>query len=137
MPVLEETGVYLGIENLPTWEALPSELEFEAIFRRFGNRHIRYWHDLGHGQIRQNLGFINHERWLERLQPNLVGMHVHDVSPPATDHVMPPHGHIDFSRFKRFGLADILRVVEPSSRTPAAEVVEGLAFLQTQWGDKA
>ena len=133
MPVLQETGVVLGIENLPTWEAIPTELEFEAIFRRFGDRHIRYWHDLGHGQIRQNLGFINHERWLERLEPHLAGMHVHDVAPPATDHVMPPRGQIDFKRFQRFGSLDILRVVEPSSRTPAAEVAEGLAFLKTCW----
>lgn len=134
MPVLQETGVQLGIENLPTWEAIPTELEFEGIFKRFGDRHIRYWHDLGHGQIRQNMGFINHERWLDRLRPHMVGMHVHDVTPPATDHVMPPRGQIDFTRFQRFALSDIIRVVEPSSRTPAAEVAEGLAFLKATWG---
>ena len=134
LPILQETKVQLAIENLPTWEALPTEIELESIFRRFGNQHLRYWHDLGHGQIRQNLGFINHERWLERLQPHLAGMHVHDVAPPATDHVMPPRGHIDFSRFQRFGVSDIIRVVEPSSRTPASEVAEGLAHLTKVWG---
>jgi sugar phosphate isomerase/epimerase len=136
MPVLEETGVTLAIENLPTWEAIPTELEFEAIFRRFGDRHIRYWHDLGHGQIRQNMGLINHERWLERLHPYLAGMHVHDVAPPATDHVMPPRGHIDFQRFHRFALSDMVRVIEPSSRCPAAEVIEGLAYVQKNWSDR-
>jgi sugar phosphate isomerase/epimerase len=134
LPVLEETGVLLGIENLPTWEAFPTEVEFEQIVARFGAKHIRYWHDIGHGQIRQNIGFINHERWLERLTPYLAGMHVHDVAPPATDHVMPPRGHIDFSRFQRFAVSDMVRVIEPSSRTPAAEVAEGLAYLQKTWG---
>ncbi len=134
LPVLQETGVQLALENLPTWEALPTEVELEGLFRRLGNQHLRYWHDLGHGQIRQNLGFINHERWLERLQPHLSGMHVHDVAPPATDHVMPPRGQIDFSRFQRFALMDIIRVVEPSSRTPAAEVAEGLTYLNKTWG---
>lgn len=133
MPVLEETRVKLAIENLPTWEAFPTEVEFEELMRRFGNRHLRYWHDLGHGQIRQNLGLINHERWLERLQPHLAGMHVHDVAPPATDHVMPPHGHIDFTRFQRFAASDIVRVIEPSSRTPAEEIVEALKFLKDCW----
>lgn len=133
LPVMQETGVQLAIENLPTWESFPTEMELEGIFRRFGNQHIRYWHDLGHGQIRQNLGFINHERWLEKLQPHLAGMHVHDVAPPATDHVMPPRGHIDFNRFQRFGILDILRVVEPSSRTSAKDIAEGLAFLKTCW----
>lgn len=133
IPVLEETGITLGIENLPTWEAFPTELEFEEIKRRLPTPRIRYWHDLGHGQIRQNIGFINHERWLTKLQPHLVGMHVHDVRPPATDHVMPPHGHIDFTRFQQVAGSDIVRVIEPSSRTPASDVAEALAFLNRVW----
>lgn len=133
LPLLEETGVLLGLENLPTWEAFPTEIEFEEIKRRFPSPHIRYWHDLGHGQIRQNIGFINHERWIERLRPHMIGMHVHDVRPPASDHVMPPRGQIDFSRFQRFGTSDILRVIEPTSRTPAAEITEALAFLKQVW----
>jgi GDPmannose 4,6-dehydratase len=72
--------VVLGIENLPTWEAMPTELEFEAIFRRFGDRHIRYWHDLGHGQIRQNMGFINHERWLDMKKALITGITGQDGS---------------------------------------------------------
>ncbi|MCO5062692.1 MAG: sugar phosphate isomerase/epimerase [Kiritimatiellae bacterium] len=134
IPTLEETGVTLALENLPTWEAFPTEIEFEQIKRRFPTPLIRYWHDLGHGQIRQNIGFINHERWLERLQPHLVGMHVHDVHPPATDHVMPPRGQIDFTRFKSIGASDIVRVIEPSSRTPAEQVAEALVFLKETWG---
>lgn len=134
LPVLQETRVVLGIENLPTWEAFPTEVELEGILRRFNSPHIRYWHDIGHGQIRENIGLINHERWLERLQPYLAGMHVHDVAPPATDHVMPPHGHIDFPRFQRFATSDIVKVIEPSSRTPAEEVAGGLAFLKECWG---
>ena len=134
IPVLDATGVTLALENLPTWEAFPTEIEFEEIKRRLPTPRLRYWHDIGHGQIRQNIGFINHERWLERLQPHLAGMHVHDVLPPATDHVMPPRGQIDFSRFQRFATSDIVRVIEPSSRTPAAEVAEALTFLQRTWG---
>ncbi len=134
LPVLQETGIVLGIENLPTWEAFPTEVEFEGIARRFDPRYIRYWHDLGHGQIRENIGFINHERWLERLQPFLVGMHVHDVAPPATDHVMPPLGHLDFPRFQRFATSDTIKVIEPSSRTPPEEIVAALKFLKECWG---
>lgn len=136
LPVLQETGIQLAIENLPTWESFPTEVELEQIFARLGNRHFRYWHDMGHAQIRQNLGLINQERWLERLAPHLAGMHVHDVRPPATDHVMPPRGQIDFTRFHRFALSAMVRVVEPSSRTPASEIAEGLAFLNTTWPDR-
>ena len=132
-PVLAETGVFLAIENLPTWEALPTELELEELLRDFGPAGVRYWHDIGHGQIRQNLGFIHAERWLERLLPWLAGMHVHDVAPPATDHVMPPRGHVDFTRYQRFAAATPVLVIEPTPRTPAEEIREGRAHLLQLW----
>jgi sugar phosphate isomerase/epimerase len=137
LPVLEASNVALAFENLPTWESIPTEIELEELFRHFNSPCLRYWHDIGHGQIRQNMGFINQERWLQRLQPYLGGMHVHDVAPPATDHVMPPRGQIDFQRFQSIGASDIVRVIEPSQRTPREEVVEALAFLQSCWGPQA
>ena len=133
-PVLAETGVQLALENLPTWEALPTELEMEELLKDYASAGLRYWHDVGHGQIRQNLGFIYAERWIERLLPWLAGMHVHDVAPPATDHVMPPRGHIDFSRIQRFAEASPLLVIEPTPRTTAEDIRQGLAHLQQTWG---
>jgi hypothetical protein len=38
-----------------------------------------YWHDCGHAQIKENLGFIHHALHLESLAPRLAGFHVHDV----------------------------------------------------------
>jgi len=133
MPILLATGVKLALEVLPTWEAIPTETEFEDLFRTFDNGCIGYWHDIGHAQIRENLGFINMERWLERLEPNLVGFHLHDVLPPGQDHVMPPLGQIDFSRYTRFGKRDILHVIEPTTRTPKEEIVEGYRILRECW----
>ncbi len=130
MPVLQETGVQLALEVLPTWEAFPTETEFEQIFAQFGSTHLRYWHDIGHAKIRENLGFISMERWLERLQPHLAGMHLHDVAPPGRDHVMPPDGHIDFARYAHFVQTDIVRVIEPTTRTPADEIVRAHQFFR-------
>ncbi len=132
-PIVAETGVLLCIENLPTWESIPTEMELEMLLKEYAADGLRYWHDMGHAQIRENLGFINAERWLQKLSPHLAGMHVHDVAPPASDHVMPPHGQIDFTRFKTFGNLDIVRVIEPSQRTPAAEVKEALNYLTETW----
>lgn len=134
LPVLEQHRVVLAFENLPTWESIPTEVELEEMFRHFNSPWIRYWHDIGHGQIRQNMGFVSHERWLQRLQPHLAGMHVHDVQAPATDHVMPPRGQVEFARFREIGTSDIVRVVEPSQRTPAEEIAEAHAFLKSCWG---
>jgi sugar phosphate isomerase/epimerase len=133
LPTLESCGVTLAFENLPSWDAIPTEFEMEELAARVGSRRIGYWHDLGHGQIRENMGFINHHRWLERLRLSLVGMHVHDVIPPAGDHAMPPRGSIDFDRFREVASGDIVRVLEPATRTPPEEIREALAFLRKTW----
>jgi len=88
---------------------------------------------VGHGQIRQNMGLINQDRWLERLSPWLSGMHVHDVLPPAMDHVMPPLGQVDFTRLKKYAETDIVLVIEPSTKTAKEDIEAGLDFLKKSW----
>ena len=133
-PLLEKTGVALCLENLPTWEAIPTETEVEALLKHFDSPRIRYWHDVGHGQIRHNLGFINHIRWFERLRPYLAGMHIHDVLRPAMDHLAPPEGDIDFNAFTPLLEPSILGVLEPNPRVTPDELRTGLDFLRKLWG---
>ena len=64
LPVLQENNIRLAMENLPTWEAVPTEVELETLLQHMQTPHVGYWHDMGHGQIRENVGLINHERWL-------------------------------------------------------------------------
>ena len=133
LPVVKETGVKLALENLPTWEAIPSELEGEKLMKRFHPAGIRLWWDLGHAQIRENLGFINASRWLRRLAPHVAGMHIHDVEPPGQDHLMPPRGKIDFPALADFAKMDMVRVLEPAPDTDAEHIVRAMDFLREAW----
>lgn len=133
LPVLDETGVVLALEILPMWEAIPTEVELEALLKHFNSPRLRYWHDCGHAQVRENLGLTNHTRWLSRLTPWLAGMHIHDVLPPARDHLPPGQGHLDFATFREVADRNIVRVLEPAPLTPAADVVAGLRRLQAVW----
>jgi sugar phosphate isomerase/epimerase len=135
IPRLQALKVRLCFENLPSWEGIPSELEMEQLLTRFNTPEVRYWHDLGHAQVRQNLGFISHRRWLEKLRPWTVGMHIHDVAPPAHDHLMPPEGAIDFAAFKPFVGEDLLLVLEPMPAMPAERITEGLRIIREAWED--
>jgi len=132
-PVLRECGVRLGVENLPSWEAVPTETELAALLSALASDRIRYWHDFGHGQIRENLGFINHLRLLERMREHIGGFHVHDVKPPATDHILPPHGTIDFAAFRDFARLDVPRVIEPERDVPVEILQEAVRHLQKAW----
>lgn len=133
IPAIAETGVQVALENLPSWEAMPSELEMEDLCKQYAPQGLRYWHDIGHGQVRQNLGFINQERWMERLQPYMAGMHIHDVIAPAMDHLLPPQGQVNFASLKKFAKGDVIRVIEPAPQTPGEIVVEALRILRQAW----
>ena len=133
LPVLQRANVRLALENLPSWESIPSELEMEKLLMHFQSPHIRYWHDIGHGQVRQNLGFIGHITWLERLQPYLAGMHVHDVLKPSQDHLMPPAGTIDFKAFLPFVAAPIPAVLEPYPDVARGDIVNAVELLTGLW----
>lgn len=135
IPVLEKAGVPLGIENLPSWEAIPTESELEMLLTEFNSPWIRYWHDMGHGQVRHNLGLTSHLRWADKLAPFLVGMHLHDCKPPAGDHIMPPHGNIPFSDFRNAANHAKVWVLEPCPGTPAEYVIGGREHLQSAWSD--
>jgi sugar phosphate isomerase/epimerase len=63
-------------------------------------------------------------------------MHIHDVVAPAMDHLLPPHGQVDFTALKRFAKGDIIRVIEPASQTPGEAIVEALRFLRQAWSDR-
>lgn len=134
LPVLEKNNMKIGLENLPSWEAIPSEMEMERILAHFNSPHICYWHDFGHGQVRQNLGFIGHQRWFERLEPHLAGVHIHDVLPPAQDHLPPSQGKIDFSHFKTCAESDMPLVFEPAPGTATEDVKAGLEHMASVWG---
>lgn len=133
LPVLEECRCVLALEVLPSWEAIPTEVEMEKLMRHFNSPWLRAWHDLGHGQIRANLGLTNHPRWVTRLLPWMAGMHIHDVKAPAGDHLMPPNGEIDFTLFREAGRSPIIRVLEPAPGTPPEAVAAGLAHLNKAW----
>lgn len=133
LPVLQQANVRLALENLPSWESIPSESEMENLLIHFQSPHIRYWHDIGHAQVRQNLGLIGHIAWLERLSPFLAGMHVHDVLKPARDHLMPPTGNIDFKVFRPFLSASIPAVLEPYPDIAADDIRKGIQVLTGLW----
>jgi len=133
LPHLERTGVGLAIEILPSWEAVPAEAEMLSIFKRFNSPFIKYWHDTGHAQTRENLGFIVHRAWFEKLLPWLAGMHIHDIRYPAFDHLMPPMGELDFGIFNLQEIQNVIHVLEPAPGTPSEVVKEAQEFLKRKW----
>ena len=133
LPVLRETGVRLGLENLPSYESIPNQDECQWIMKKFGSEYLCYWHDIGHGQIRENLGLANHLNSLEMLFPFLGGIHIHDVASGIYDHLMPPMGTVPFFKLKKFAHDGVVKVLEPSPKLSFHQLQQGIAIIQEQW----
>lgn len=129
-------GLLLGVENREALEEIPFESDAPFFFFEFRGGTVRYWHDTGHAQIKENLGFINHVMHLESLAEELAGFHIHDVQFPGRDHRPPGQGTVDFAALKPFVRPEHIKVIELSPSLTREEVLGGVAYIRSIWGEE-
>jgi sugar phosphate isomerase/epimerase len=133
LPEAESRGLKLGAENRQALEELPFESDFQFLFRELKNPALTYWHDTGHAQIKENIGFIAHTMHLESLRDRLFGLHIHDVQFPGRDHCAPGSGTIDFAALKPLVQSATVKVFEFSPSLTADEVRRGVNYVRQLW----
>ena len=126
-------GLKLGIEIREAVEELPVESDFAALLKEFPAP-VFYWHDVGHAQIKEELGFINHVQHLAAHADRLAGFHIHDVKFPARDHFPPGGGDIDFAALQPFVRPEHIKVFELSPKVPLDSVTRSITHLKRIWG---
>ncbi|MGD0614272.1 MAG: sugar phosphate isomerase/epimerase, partial [Verrucomicrobiota bacterium] len=134
LPEAVALDVKLGVENRQALEELPVDSDFFLLFREIPGPNLVYWHDTGHAQIKENLGFIHHAMHLESLRDRLAGFHIHDVRFPGRDHCAPGSGCVDFAALKPLVKPDCIKVFEFSPSLSPAEARSGVEHLQQIWG---
>jgi sugar phosphate isomerase/epimerase len=132
----EARGLRLGVENRAALEEIPLEDDFVFLMREFNRPGVGYWHDTGHAQIKENLGFISHSMHLESLADRLIGFHVHDVEFPGHDHRSPGTGTIDFAALKPSVKPEHVKVFEFSPRMTEEDARKGIAHIKQLWGEE-
>jgi sugar phosphate isomerase/epimerase len=135
LPEAEKRNIRLGIENREALQEIPLESDFHHLLREAHSPAVVYWHDCGHAQIKENLGFIDHLLHLESLADDLAGFHIHDVQFPAKDHCAPGTGMINFERLARVVKPHHIKVFEfgPALKTEQAKA--GIAHIKKLWGE--
>ena len=135
LPEAESRGLKLGIENREALEEIPLDSDFTFFFREFTSPSVVYWHDTGHAQIKENLGFVHHVLHLESRSDRLAGFHIHDVQFPGRDHCAPGTGTVDFSALKPMIKPGHIKVFEFSPSLTVEEVKSGVQHVKRIWGD--
>ncbi len=135
IPEAEARGIKFGCENREALEELPFEDDFALLFRELSSPVMTYWHDTGHAQIKENLGFIQHAQHLQTFSDHLSGFHIHDVQPPARDHCAPGSGSVDFAALKPMVKPQHIKVFEFSPAMPVEVLKQGVAHVKRIWGE--
>jgi len=133
-PDAESRGIKLGVENRQALEELPIESDYQFLFREVASPSLVYWHDTGHAQIKENLGFIHHGMHLESQGDRLYGFHIHDVQFPGRDHCAPGSGGVDFNALKPMVKPEHIKVFEFSPSLTVDEVKSGVEHVKRIWG---
>lgn len=130
-------GIKIGIKARRNYEQAPTERELLELMQEFeGNPYVGYWHDFGHIQCKANLGLIDHEQWLKKMQPHILGAHVHDVHWPGADHCVPLSGTIDYEKLMPLMPPDAPLVWTIDSKQKQADVKRAMAGWEERIGIK-
>lgn len=120
--------VLLGIETRFYHREIPNIDEIGIILDKFRNSQVYYWHDTGHAQLMENLGFLRHGDFLEKYGQRLIGVHLHDIL-GCQDHLAPLEGKIDFALLRPYLKQGTLKVIEAHHPATAEAVIKSRNFI--------
>jgi len=130
-----QAGIKLGVEGRQCYEEIPTEMELTALLDELNAPDVvGYWHDFGHLQIKENVGFVDHAEWLAHISPRMLGGHLHDTEWPGRDHRPPFTGNIDYDRLVPLIPNPTLLVWEMGPRRKAEEITASLEQWKARYG---
>ncbi len=132
VPHARDAGIRLGLETRFGIGQIPNEQETAMLIERFGADTIAYWHDVGHGLVREELDLLKTETVLEQFRGRTAGMHLQDFIPPAEDHLPPGQGAFDFSRLKPFLTDKMTLAWEIHPRWNAEKIAAAVAGIHPE-----
>jgi sugar phosphate isomerase/epimerase len=118
-----ELNVKLGFEIRQDFEEFPDEEEFPDVLASFPAEVVGYWHDFGHSQCKEFLGWHDHQETFRVRAPRLLGAHIHDCRRPQEDHLPLGHGEIAFSALLPMMPENAIGVLELAPGTPEEQVI--------------
>jgi len=131
----DSKNVRIALESRRGYEEIPTERELTALLEGIGCARVGYWHDFGHSQIKENLGFIDHAEWLCTIGSRAFGCHVQDCIWPAKDHEVPFTGDVDFEKLVPLLPANCLFVWEMSPNKPADAICQSVQTWKKRFGE--
>jgi sugar phosphate isomerase/epimerase len=128
-------NIKIGLESRRDYEQIPTERELTELLEEMNSPYLGYWHDFGHSQIKENLGFIDHAEWLRAIGPRAFGCHLQDCIWPARDHQPPFTGSIDFEKLVPLLPTNCLFVWEMNANRSADAIRQSVQMWKKRFGE--
>jgi sugar phosphate isomerase/epimerase len=125
----QQKGIILGLETRFHFNEIPSIDEMVEILDEVPESSVGYWHDVGHAEVQQQLGFSLHEEWLSRFKDRIVGTHLHDIR-GISDHHAPGKGNMNWEMVARYLPPGIIKVCEIGEWNDEGQIQRVVKFLQ-------
>jgi sugar phosphate isomerase/epimerase len=124
-----QKGIMLGLETRFHLHEIPNMDEMAELLNEVPGSLVGYWHDVGHAEVQQQLGFSLHEEWLSRFKDRLVGIHLHDIL-GISDHNAPGKGYMDWEMVAKYLPPGIVKVCEIGEWNDEEQMQGVVNFLQ-------
>jgi sugar phosphate isomerase/epimerase len=125
----QAAGIRLGLENRYYYYEIPSIEEMSALLTSSDPTTVFYWHDTGHAQNLETLGFTQHEEWLQAFGSRMAGVHLHDIV-GLQDHRIAGSGEMNWPMIASYLPADAIRTCEFDWPYSEEEIVAGVETLR-------
>ena len=106
-----QKGIMLGLETRFHFGEIPNTDEMAELLGEVSQGVAGYWHDTGHAEVQQELGFFSHEEWLSRFRDRIVGIHLHDIR-GISDHHAPGKGNMNWEMIAKYLSRGVVKVCE-------------------------
>ena len=124
-----QKGIMLGLETRLHPHEIPNMEEMGELLNEIAESLVGYWHDVGHAEVQQQLGFSLHEEWLSRFRDRMVGIHLHDVL-GISDHQAPGKGDMNWEMVAKYLSPGIVKVCEVGEWNDEEQMQGVVKFLQ-------
>jgi len=124
-----QKGIMLGLETRFHFSEIPNTDEMEELLGEVPEQLAGYWHDTGHAEVQQQLGFATHEEWLSRFRDRMVGIHLHDIR-GISDHHAPGKGNMNWEMIAKYLPRGVVKVCEIGEWNDEERMKGAVRFLR-------
>jgi sugar phosphate isomerase/epimerase len=125
----QQKGIMLGLETRFHLNEIPNMDEMAELLNDASESPVGYWHDVGHAEVQQQLGFSLHEKWLSQFKDRMVGIHLHDIF-GISDHYAPGKGKMNWEMVAKYLPTGIVKVCEIGEWNDEEQMQGIIKFLQ-------